>query len=79
MKISISIPDRTFQAADRAAKRRKISRSRFYTLAVESYLKARRSPDITLALNAVYAEDFPDPDLEFVNTLAYRTLSRNEW
>jgi metal-responsive CopG/Arc/MetJ family transcriptional regulator len=40
MKTSISIPDRIYRAAERAAKRQKVSRSRIYTQAVEAYLKA---------------------------------------
>ena len=40
MKTAISIPDRVFREAERAAKRQKVSRSRIYTQAVEAYLKA---------------------------------------
>jgi metal-responsive CopG/Arc/MetJ family transcriptional regulator len=40
MKTSISIPDRIYHAAERAAKREKVSRSRIYAQALEAYLKA---------------------------------------
>jgi metal-responsive CopG/Arc/MetJ family transcriptional regulator len=57
MKTAISIPDRVFREAERAAKRQKVSRSRFYSQAVEAYLKAQANKGITEALNAVYATE----------------------
>jgi metal-responsive CopG/Arc/MetJ family transcriptional regulator len=57
MKTAISIPDRIFRAAERAAKRQKVSRSRFYAQAVDAYLKAQSRKRITEALNAVYATE----------------------
>lgn len=60
MKTAISIPDDLFRAAEAAAKRLGISRSRLYAKAVESYLKRHGAKGITEILNEVYSG--PDPD-----------------
>jgi predicted transcriptional regulator len=59
MKTAISIPDRIYLAAERAAKRQKVSRSRFYAQAVEAYLKTQQAKGVTEALNAVYGTGTP--------------------
>jgi metal-responsive CopG/Arc/MetJ family transcriptional regulator len=78
MKTAISIPDRIFRAAERAAKRQKVSRSRFYAQAVEAYLKAQSGKRITEALNAVYAtEDSSlDPTMARIQS---SSIGREEW
>jgi len=78
MKTAISIPDRLFNAAERAAKRQKISRSRFYARAVEAYLKTQQAKGVKEALDAVYAtEDSSlDPGLA---AAAYHILSKEKW
>ncbi|MHB8420434.1 MAG: hypothetical protein ACYDCL_20365 [Myxococcales bacterium] len=54
MKTAISVPDRTFREAERAAKRLGISRSELYSKALSAYLESHRAEDVTEA-NAVYA------------------------
>jgi metal-responsive CopG/Arc/MetJ family transcriptional regulator len=78
MKTAISIPDRVFRAAERAAKRQRLSRSRFYAQAVEAYLKAQSGKRITEALNAVYAteESSLDPEMARIQSLS---IGREEW
>ena len=78
MKTAISIPDRIFRAAERAAKRQKVSRSRFYAQAVEAYLKTQQAKGVTEALNAVYGTGSSelDPDLA---TAAYHLLAKEKW
>lgn len=78
MKTAISIPDRVFRAAERAAKRQRLSRSRFYAQAVEAYLKAQSGKRITEALNAVYAteESSLDPEIARIQSLS---IGREEW
>jgi CO/xanthine dehydrogenase FAD-binding subunit len=74
MKTAISIPDPLFHAAERAAKRQKVSRSRFYAKAVAAYLKSQREKGIKKALDAVYASEPPEPD-PFLAAAAYHVLS----
>ena len=57
MKTAISIPDPLFRAAERAAKRQKVSRSRLYAKALQEYLERRRSKEITKALNKIYGTE----------------------
>ena len=78
MKSAISVPDALFQAAERAAKRQKVSRSRFHAQAVEAYLKAQRAQGVKEALDAVYAtEDSSlDPVIARMQSLS---IGREEW
>jgi metal-responsive CopG/Arc/MetJ family transcriptional regulator len=78
MKTAISIPDLLFNAAERAAKRQKVSRSRFYAKAVAAYLKSEREKGIKEALDAVYAGEPSEPD-PFLTTAAYHLLSKEKW
>ncbi|MBG7605830.1 MAG: ChpI protein [Actinobacteria bacterium] len=56
MKIAVSIPDTIFEAADRLAARRKISRSELYAEALSRILDAEDADDITARLDAVYGD-----------------------
>ncbi len=78
MKTAISIPDPLFEAAERASKRMRVSRSRLYSLAVEAFLKSNRSRGVKEALDEVYrSEDCRlDPVLE---TMQARSLPREDW
>ncbi len=78
MKTAISIPDRIFRAAERAAKRQKVSRSRFYAQAVEAYLKTQQAKGVTEALNAVYGTGSSELDSDLA-TAAYYLLAEEKW
>jgi len=78
MKIAISVPDAIFRAADRAARRLRVPRSRFYARAVEAYLKQQVRPDITERLNAVYRDGKNRPD-RAIPEHARIALRRLEW
>jgi len=78
MKSAIPIPDALFRAADRAAKRQKISRSRFYAQAVEAYLKAQSARGVEEALDAVYANESSELDPGLA-AAAYHILSKEKW
>jgi len=66
MKTSISIPDRIYHAAERAAKREKVSRSRIYAQALEAYLKAhsksRQAKGVTKAVKVVQGTEYSELD-----------------
>ena len=55
MKTAISIPDAVFEQADRFAARKEISRSEFYSRAVQAYLA--QEDRVTEQLDAVYATE----------------------
>ena len=78
MKTAISIPDRLFNAAERAAKRQKISRSRFYAPAVEAYLKTQQAKGVKEALDAVYATE--DSSLDpAIARIQSSSIGSEEW
>ncbi len=56
MKTAVSIPDPIFEAADRLARRRRISRSELYAEALAQLLEADESRGITERLDDVYGE-----------------------
>jgi metal-responsive CopG/Arc/MetJ family transcriptional regulator len=57
MKTAISIPDPLFKAAERTSKRLGMSRSEFYSKAVEAFVKVNRAKGVKEALDAVYATE----------------------
>ena len=78
MTTAISIPDPLFQAAEREAARRRVSRSRFYSMAVASYLKSLRAANVKKALDAVYTSE--DSALDSALTrLQSEALDRENW
>ncbi len=77
MKIAISVPDPTFEAAERVSKRLGVSRSQFYSTAVEKYVEPFRQEEVREALEAVYGSESPeiDPVLDELQAEALR----EEW
>jgi metal-responsive CopG/Arc/MetJ family transcriptional regulator len=78
MKTAISIPDPLFKAAERAAKRQKVSRSRLYAKALQEYLERRRSKAITKALNEIYGTEPSEFD-PVLARLQGEALGRADW
>ena len=56
VKTAVSIPDPIFEAADRLARRRRISRSELYAEALAKLLDSDESMEITERLDDVYGE-----------------------
>ena len=78
MKTAVSIPDDTFRAAERLARRMKKSRSEVYSRALADYL-ARHLPDeVTAAMDAAL-EDIPQAAEPFTGAAARMVLERTEW
>jgi len=75
VKTALSIPDPLFRAAERAAKRQKVSPSRFYARAVEAYLKTQQSKGVKEALDTVYAKESSELDPGLA-AAAYHILSK---
>jgi len=78
MKTAVSLPDKTFEAADSLAKRLGMSRSQLYATAIEDYLHRFRGEEITEALNRVYAEE--DSSLDpAIAAMQRSSLPRDKW
>ena len=78
MKTAISIPDRIFARAEDFARRRKMSRSALFTVAVDEYVQHHRADDVTRKLNEVYAKEDSslDPVLDRLQALS---LPKEPW
>ena len=78
MKTAITVPDPLFEAAERMAKRLKISRSQLYTRAVDEYLKRHRPRDVKEALDAIYANETSKLDRLF-EAIQAASVGPEEW
>jgi metal-responsive CopG/Arc/MetJ family transcriptional regulator len=78
MKTAISIPEAVFQAAEKAARRMSMSRSQFYTKAVESFVASLSESEVTTKLNELYSRSpaVLDP---LVAELQSQSLAYEEW
>lgn len=80
MKTAISIPDKVFEAAERAAAKLGISRSELYVNAVREYVEKYGQEDVTEKLNTVYGTPSIDSGLDPVLTrLQSDSLSQESW
>lgn len=78
MKAAVSIPDPIFEEADQLAHKLGISRSALYASAVQAYVKARRTEDITAALDRIYSVEDSSLDPVMV-ALQAMALPKDEW
>ena len=80
MKTAISIPDATFESAERLAKRLGISRSQLYSDAVSALIEKYSHCCVTEQLNAVYDTNPDASSLDKgVESLQSRTLGGDDW
>jgi len=80
MKTAISVDDHLLREADRTARQMGLSRSRFFSVAVERYLRQRRQQEFTDRLNRVYSA--PDPDEQLLPSLMkskLRATLKDQW
>lgn len=77
-KTAVSVPNQLFEAAERFARRQKMSRSELYSKALAEYLAADREESITAALDAIYADEPADLD-EVIQQLQSASLPPEEW
>ena len=78
MKTAISVPDAVFSRAEVFARRRKMTRSALFTVAVDEYVQQHRVEDVTRKLNEIYAKEDSslDPVLERLQALS---LPKEDW
>jgi metal-responsive CopG/Arc/MetJ family transcriptional regulator len=80
MRTTISIPDPTYEAAERLARQLGISRSELFTRAVAAFVQAHND-EITTQLNRVYAEvdSALDQDLMQLQVVSARCSFSDSW
>lgn len=78
MKTAISIPDDVFRTAERFAREQHVTRSAFFTRAIQEFMNLHRREGITERLNKVYSrnESALDPALDSMQML---TVSKEKW
>ena len=76
MKTAISIPDDVFKQADQTAARLGMSRSEFYTQAVQAYLSTRLEANIKASYDAAFADGDED---ELTRAAARKALLAVAW
>jgi metal-responsive CopG/Arc/MetJ family transcriptional regulator len=77
MKTAVSLPNEVFQAAERLAEARGLSRSALYTQALEVFLEANQIDPLTEAINRVV--DRTDTRLDAgLERLQFATLERHK-
>ncbi len=80
MKTAISIPDETFEAAERVAKRLGVTRSELYATAVREFIERRKHEGITERLDAVFGDDPEASELdERLQALQAASLDEEDW
>lgn len=78
MKTAVSIPDETFDQAERLAKREGRSRSEVYSAALREYVARHAPEEVTEAMNRVCDEVAGEPDT-FATVAGERVLERVDW
>lgn len=81
MKTAISVPDETFNRAERVAKIYGMNRSQFYAAAAERYATELESADLTAAIDAAVEMVNSDDSTRFAVAAAGRVLDATdeEW
>ena len=78
MKTAISIPDSLFHAAESLAKRKGMSRSELFRVAVADYIETHKHDEVREALDKVYAEQPSHLDEELIR-MQVLSLSKEDW
>ncbi len=77
MKVAVSIPDPLFRRVERLARRRKMSRSQLYAIALERLVDLDDDSETTHRLNAVY--EGRDSRLDSSLAVAQAEAVRERW
>ena len=78
MKTAISMPDSLFHAAESLAKRKGMSRSELFRIAVSDYIEAHKHDEVREALDRVYAEQPSHLD-EGLMRMQVLSLNKEDW
>ena len=82
MKIAVSIEKPLFERAEKLAEQMRVSRSRLYALALETFIQKRESQQMLEQLNRVYGENPPtDEEKQLLEAMQHqqRYLAEGEW
>lgn len=74
MKTAISVPDETYDRAERVAKKHGMNRSQFYAAAADRYANELEADDLTAAIDAVVDAANADESTQVAVEAGRRTL-----
>lgn len=74
MKTAISIPDETYERAERVRAKHRMRRSHFYAEAVARYADELESAEVTAAIDAVVDEANADESARSAVDVGFRTV-----
>ena len=78
MKTAISIPDHLFKKVEKTARKMGLTRSRFFTIAVEEFIENHTPSQVTDKLNAIYENEKSEIDQNFY-TMQVQSLEKEVW
>ena len=78
MKTAVSVPDDLFRRAEAAARRLRVSRSKFYATAIAEFLERRQSEAVTERLNDVYSR-LPARVEPALHRAQIKSLGKGDW
>lgn len=78
MKTAISIPDNTFQSAEKLARRLGKSRSQLYAQALNNYLEQHNDANVQKLLNEVYTTEGSTLSPS-IKRLQSRAVTKEQW
>jgi metal-responsive CopG/Arc/MetJ family transcriptional regulator len=81
IKTAISIDKSLFEQAETLAQKLKVSRSRLFVLAVESYIKRYQSQALLDEINHAYADQHDPSEQKHIAAMrkSHRKLVEGEW
>ena len=78
MKTAISIPDNIFKKVEKTAKKMGLTRSRFFTIAVEEFIENHNPSQITDKLNSIYESENSEIDQIFF-AMQVQSIDKEVW
>jgi metal-responsive CopG/Arc/MetJ family transcriptional regulator len=78
MKTAVSLPDDLFRKADAAARRLRVSRSKFYATAIAEFLERRQIDALTERLNEVYSHQTASVEAA-LHRAQIKSLGKGNW
>ena len=78
MKTAVSLPERLYKDAEKAAKSMGIPRSQLFAKALEEYISHHKRDKVTEKLNEIYKKSNIESNIEETGLESIRDLTKND-
>jgi len=78
MKTAVSLPERLYKDAEKAAKSMGIPRSQLFAKALEEYISHHKRDKVTEKLNEIYKNSNIESNIEEASLESIRELTKND-